>query len=315
MERKAVVMKITKPGIYHDMPTADYFADCCPTPSLTQSIAKILLERSPLHAWHAHPRLNPDYRHDDDTKFDVGNIAHALLIGRGKDLVVLDFDDWRTKAAKEAREAAAADGKLAVLGKKFAIARAMADAAHEGLNLVGCGDAFKPENGNGEIVVAWQEGPLWFRTMIDWAFTDHRLNYDLKTTGSSVAPHMIDRLMVTAGWDIQAAFQERGLDAVDPTNAGRRTFRFVAQEDEPPYALTVCELSEDVMTMGRKKADHAIRIWNDCMARNLFPAYPTEIAFPQYPGWAEQQWLDREIKEAASERRPKQFDPEILMAG
>jgi hypothetical protein len=182
------------------------------------------------------------------------------------------------------------------------------------LNLVGCGDAFKPENGNGEIVVAWQEGPLWFRTMIDWAFTDHRLNYDLKTTGSSVAPHMIDRLMVTAGWDIQAAFQERGLNAVDPTK-GHRKFRFVAQEDEPPYALTVCELSEDVMTMGRKKVDHAIRIWNDCMAHNRFPAYPTEIAVPQYPGWAEQQWLDREIKEAASERRPKQFDPDVLMAG
>jgi hypothetical protein len=83
-------------------------------------VAKILLDRSPLHAWHAHPRLNPDYRHDDDTKFDVGNIAHKLMLGRGKDIVVLEFDDWRTKAAKDAREAAAAAGKLAVLGKHFA---------------------------------------------------------------------------------------------------------------------------------------------------------------------------------------------------
>lgn len=306
-------MKITKPGIYHDMPTADYFADPCPSPSLTQSIAKILLERSPLHAWHAHPRLNPDYQHDDDTKFDVGNIAHALLIGRGKDLVVLDFDDWRTKAAKEAREAAAADGKLAVLGKKFLIAQAMVAAARDALALAGCDAVFYPDSGNGEIVVAWQEGPLWFRTMIDWAPADHQTNYDLKTTGMSVAPHGIDRLMATAGWDIQAAFQERGLDAVDPDNAGRRKFRFVAQEDEPPYALVVCELPEDAMIMGRKKVDHAIRIWNDCMAHNRFPGYPPEIVYPQYPGWAESQWLDREVKEAARERLPQPVN--ILMAG
>src|SRR6266702_177650 len=31
-------MKITEPGIYYDVATADYFADPCPTPSFTQSL-------------------------------------------------------------------------------------------------------------------------------------------------------------------------------------------------------------------------------------------------------------------------------------
>jgi hypothetical protein len=79
-----------KPGIYTDMTAADYHADPCPNPSLTQSVAKVLLQRSPLHAWHAHPRLNPDYQHDDATKFDIGNIAHKMLLGRGKEIVVLE---------------------------------------------------------------------------------------------------------------------------------------------------------------------------------------------------------------------------------
>src|SRR5262245_44641936 len=114
-------MKIEKPGIYFDFPTAAYFADPCPAPSLTQSIAKILLERSPLHAWHAHPRLNPDYKPDDDTKFDIGNVAHKLMIGRGKDIEQLPekYEDWRTKDAKQWREAAASQGKLAVLGHQY----------------------------------------------------------------------------------------------------------------------------------------------------------------------------------------------------
>lgn len=296
-------MKISEPGIYYDMAAADYFADCCPAPSLTQSIAKILIERSPLHAWHAHPRLNPDYRPDDDTKFDVGNIAHKLLIGRGKELVILDFDDWRTKAAKEAREAAAADGKLAVLGKKFMVAQKMVSAAIDGLDAAGCHEAFAPETGKGEVVIAWQEDGLWYRSMIDWMVDGSPVLYDLKTTGMSAAPHCLDRMMASAGWDIQAAFQERGLDAINPDGAGRRKFRFVALEDEPPYALTVSELPESAMTMGRKKVEHAIRLWRECMGTNRFPAYPPGIMFPQYPGWAETQWLDREVAE--DERRTR----------
>ena len=104
---------ITAPGIYTDFPVDQYRADPCPQPSLTQSIAKVILDHSPLHAWHAHPRLNPRFVQDEEKKFDIGNTAHALLIGRGKSIAVIDADDWRTKAAKEAREAAAfAKGKI-----------------------------------------------------------------------------------------------------------------------------------------------------------------------------------------------------------
>lgn len=104
-----------RPGIHLDIAAADYFADPCPSPSFTQSIGKLLIDRSPAHARLAHPRLNPDFDPDDATKYDIGNIAHRLLIGRGKELAVIEADDWRTKAAKEAREQAAAEGKLGVL--------------------------------------------------------------------------------------------------------------------------------------------------------------------------------------------------------
>src|SRR6266487_3828456 len=137
-------MKIEKPGLYPDMPVEDYFADPCPAPSFTQSLAKLLLEKSPLHAWYAHPRLNPDFRPDDDTSYDVGNIAHNLLIGRGKQIVVLDeqFEDWRTKEARRLREEAAALGGLAVLSRKFKLAAKMVDAARDAMEAAGCHEAF-----------------------------------------------------------------------------------------------------------------------------------------------------------------------------
>jgi len=300
-----IFMKIGKPGLYPDMPVDDYFADPCPMPSFTQSLAKLLLEKSPLHAWHAHPRLNPDFRPDDDTSYDVGNIAHGLMIGRGKEIIVLDdrFEDWRTKEARKLREEAAAEGKLAVLSRKFTLAAKMVDAARDALEAAGCPDAFD-DRGYGEAVIAWQEDGIWFRSMIDCLIPIYTLCYDYKTTGLSVAPHAVGRLMADAGWDIQAAMQERGLLNLRLTSPSWH-FRFVAQEDKKPFATTVVELSESVMTIGRKKLDMAIRIWKNCMETNRFPGYPAQIIWPDYPGYAEAQWLNREETEAA----------ELVMAG
>jgi len=290
--------EILQPGIYRDFPEADYFADPMPAPSLTQSIAKILLDRSPLHAWYAHPKLNPDFRREEETKFDVGNVAHKLLIGRGKDIEAIDFPDWRTNAAKAARDKASEEGRIAVLGKKVRLAETMVKAVREACTAAGCSEAFQPGHGDGEVVIAWKEpAGFWCRSMIDWLSTDQLMIYDLKTTAMSVAPHAVGRMMASAGWDIQAAMIERGLNALNPKGAGRRKFRFVAQEDELPHAVTVCELSEAVMTMGRKKLAMAMAIWDHCFANDRWPGYATEIVRPEYPGWAESQWLAREIAE------------------
>ncbi len=149
---------ITEPTMAFDFPGADYFADPTPTPSLTQSIAKILLERAPAHARLAHPRLNPDWQPDEPTKYDIGNIAHTLLLGRGKDLVVIEGDDWvKDKKAKgKARAAAQADGKLGVLSRDLAIGAAMAAAAREQLAERGYGQDW--DEGHAEVMIAWAEG-------------------------------------------------------------------------------------------------------------------------------------------------------------
>jgi hypothetical protein len=298
--------RITAPGIYPDIASADYFADPCPAPSLTQSVAKVLLDRSPLHAWHAHPRLNPDYRHDDDTKFDVGNIAHSLMLGRGKQITVLDFDNWRTKAAKEAREAAAADGSLAVLRKHFTKADRMVRAAREQMELRGLAKLFDGRHGRGEICLAWQEGDIWLRQLVDWLSTDQRIFCDFKTTDMSAAPYGLSRMMVSAGWPIQAAMAERGLDVLDPEGAGRRTFLFVVQEADAPYGLNVVEVGEAALTMGRKMIEMAVAIWRDCLQRDRWPGYPLEVITPEVPGWHETQVLTREMEHA--ERAPMLTD-------
>lgn len=299
-------------GIHLDVPSAVYFSDPCPQPSLTQSIAKVLIERSPLHAWHEHPRLGRKPVADAapeayNSAQAIGNAAHALLLGRGKEIAVADFDSWRTDKAKAVREAAEMAGVVPILQKHFVRARGMADVVRERVP-----HAFDGRPGNGEVVLIWREGDIWLRTMIDWLSPKREVAWDVKTTGLSCAPHAIPVLMLNGGWDVQAAMHERGLNTLDPDGAGRRKFRFVAQENEPPYAVTVCELTEAVLTMGRKKLEHAIRLWGACMRANVWPSYPADVVYPEYPGWAEAKWLDREERAFHDERSR---DARNLMAG
>jgi len=305
-------------GIHFDVSAEEYFADCAPAPSLTQSLAKVLLNQSPLHAKCEHPRLKPRDLEDEEPAEKyvaaqaIGNAVHATLIGRGKTLAVGDFDDWRKKAAQEFKADAEAAGRTPILNKHMLQAHATTLAVKLQLISAGWTKAFHQGEGHGEAVVCWQEDGLWFRTMIDWITPDFREVYDLKTSAASFAPHIIGRKAVDDGWDVQAAMHERALDAIDPAGAGRRKFRFVAIENYPPYAMVPVEMTETWLTMGRKKLAVAIELWRDAMRTGNFAGYPLEPCRPEYPGYAETQWIGREVEH---NDRKAAMPHDILMAG
>ncbi len=283
-----------KPGIHLDIASADYFADPCESPSLTQSIASVLLDRSPRHAALRHPRLNPAWEPYEDTKFNIGNAAHKLLIGRGKELVIVEADDWRTKAAKEARDDAHAQGNVAILAHQHRTAQAMADSFIEQTSEIPeCRTAFMPPaGGHGEVVIIADYDGVTLRSMVDWMRDTTHLD-DLKTTGISASPDRLPYAMADGGWDLQAAIQERILDVLDPANAGRRHHYFYLQENDDPYEVTVCELPESVMTIGRAKLDKAIGIWRRCMESGRWPGYPRLVHAPVYPAHMEARVIEQ----------------------
>lgn len=276
------------PGIHLDIPSAEYFADPCVVPSLTQSIASVLLERSPRHAALRHPRLNPAWEPYEDTKFNIGNAAHKLLIGRGKELVIVEADDWRTKAAKEARDQAHSDGNVAILAHQHRTALAMADAFIDQASAIPeCRTSFMPPaGGHGEVVIIAEYEGVMLRSMVDWMRDPCHLD-DLKTTGMSASPDRLPYAMADGGWDLQAAIQERILDQLDAPGRGRRHHYFYLQENDDPYEVTVCELPESVMHFGRLKLDKAINIWRDCMKNDRWPGYPRVVHSPAYPPYLE----------------------------
>ena len=301
------MLKITKPGVYRGVSEADYRADPCPTPSLTQSLCKILIERSPHHAWTECPRLNPHYEYDDDTKYDIGNVAHRLILGRGKEIEVIAFPDWRKKKAQELREKAADEGRIAVLQHQFEQASDMVTSAWLQLRKHEDSNAFTA--GAGEVMIAWEEDGVWFRSLIDWLHDDLRTVDDYKSTAMSVAPHLLGIRAEAAGWHVQAAFIERGLDALDAAGAGRRLYRFIAQETDQPHALSVMHMNEYWLTMGRKKVEAGVGMWRAAIANNQWRDYGRHAVIPEYPGFKEKQWLERELSGEFEQ------DTKLIMAG
>lgn len=278
-----------------DIPSDQYHADqVADGPTLSASIAKILVGQSPAHAKAAHPRLNPNLKRDDDPKFELGNVCHSLLLQGIEIAQVLGYDNWRTAAAKEDRELARQHGLIPMLAHQWGDVEAMVNATHAwiaGLDV----NPLPFTDGQPEKTLIWEEAGVTCRARLDWLRDDLTVIDDYKTTSANANPKpWSDRTMYGIGGDVQAAFYLRGLRAV--TGADAR-FRFVVQETYAPFALTVIDIGSDVLTLADAKIDKALAIWKDCLATDVWPSYPQTAYRAELPPWEESRWLEREARE------------------
>ena len=284
--------EITQPGIY-SVPATVYHGDPAPEPSISASLIRMLLEASPLHAWRAHPRLGACQEPEETAFSDCGRAAHALLL-EGRDLIdVIDAKDWRTNAAKDARDDSRLAGRVPLLPDDAAAVYAMAEAARQQLADHEACDTFTA--GKAEQTVLWREGDVWCRALVDWLPDQPRWPLqDYKTTGMSANPAAWERRLV-AEYDIQAAWYLRGVAAV--RGARPSGFRFVVQETAAPYLLSVLSPGPDVLALADRKIERALAIWRECRRTGRWPGYPTRVATVTLPGWVEARWLEREYRE------------------
>lgn len=279
-----------------EIPAADYHLDLvADQPTLSKSIIQILLTSSPAHAFAAHPKLNPDLVRKEEAKYDVGTAAHAVLLeGRENAVAVIDADSWRTNAAKEVRDHARAEGRVPLLAHDWADVQAMVAAVHTQLEALTAAPPLFTD-GLPEQTLVWEEDGVVCKARLDWLRDDNSAIDDLKTTGASAAPETYSRTLLGIGGDLQAAFYLRGCRAV----FGRApAFRFAVVETSPPYGLTVFSIAPDALALADAKIDYALHVWRKCLETERWPAYPKRVCYVQSPGWAEQQWADREYRDA-----------------
>lgn len=273
----------------HNLSVDLYGQDPCPEPSLNAGTAKVLLDYSPRHAWLQSRRLNPAWEPSDNKDFDLGKAAHAVLLQGGAGVAVLDFDSYRTKESKEARDAALTAGKLPILAEKWDRVEAMVRAARAQLDAHEIGFPFV--DGLPEQTLIWREGETWCRARLDWLPNKGNDFYDYKTTGASANPEGIARL-IFGMHDLQMAFYLRGIRAVLARPAA--TFRLVVQETEPPYALSVVGLTPAALALADRKMDEALGIWRQCLTTGKWPGYPARTCWIDAPSYHETAITERQ---------------------
>lgn len=284
--------RITSPGVYADLPMEAYIADPCPTPSLSTSIAQALTTLSPAHAFDIHPRLGG--RRDDSSRADLGSAAHAALLGGMERVVYVDAPDWRTKDARDRRDAARAAGKIPVLAHMARNIEAMTASAqalldHNNLNLA------RREN-----TLLWQQDGIWCRSRPDMMQDDYDVAADYKTSTCADPALWCRTTLFRGGYDLQAALALAGLDIL--CGQRLRQFMFLVQEIDPPHCCSLIALGPAALDAAVRKVDAAAKAWAHYLALGEFPGYSRQIHYAELPAFADLDWAQREsiIMEALS---------------
>lgn len=271
-------------GTHSDVPMTDYINDPCVVPSLSKGVVGNLIHRSPIHAYGDHPRLGGS-KHDASKRSDLGSAAHAMLLGGAEAIAFVDAKDWRTKAAKEARDEARNTNRIPMLKHEAAALDAMVSISRPILEGFGPGDV--------EQTLIWKDGESWGRARPDWMASDRKVVVDYKTATNADPLVWIRRVLLHSDYDLQAAWYLRGVGILE--GRADRDFLFLVQEIDPPYACSVVGVGPEMMDLANRKIDAGLRIWRECTASNKWPGYNTRTHWADLPAYVTLDWENRDV--------------------
>ena len=256
-------------GLHYGLPASTYHADPCPEPSLSSSVGRVLIERSPAHARLENPRLNPDYERSPPTvAMALGAAAHEVaLLEDWSRIAFVDARDWRTKAAKEERAGAIMHGHTPLLEKYRQQVEDIVAAVLDSRVL--------PAVRSTEVSAFWTETDgIWCRARFDCLDEERGQIVDLKTTAIPATAEGWGRRMIW-NYALQCGLYRRGYAAL---HDGRLPgWTFFVQEVQPPYAWGVFEYDEEALMYCDGLADEAVNRWAECVRSGQWPAYPAGV--------------------------------------
>ncbi|MEU1043891.1 PD-(D/E)XK nuclease-like domain-containing protein [Streptomyces sp. NPDC005897] len=266
-----------EPGLY-DIPAEVYHQDPIPGGSLSSTGAKKLATSCPAKFKYWLDNPEPPKRH-----LDFGTAAHSLVLEEGDNIVVTEFDDWRTKAAREERDAIRADGGVPLLFHEGEQVTAMAEALRanpEAARLL------EPGSGVAEQSAFWNDNGIWRRARFDYLRHDGQI-VDYKTA-RSCRREDLEKAFYEHGYAQQQGWYEDAgyaLEVADP----EKPFQFVLQEKDPPYLVVVTTCDPMARGIGRHLNEVALNTYAICRENNEWPGYlPNPMT--ALPTWVERQY-------------------------
>ncbi len=280
------------------IPSAKYHADEIghTSPSLSASVATILVSQSPFHAYLAHPKLG-NVRRECTPAMARGSLIHALVFNEPlHEFMEIDADNYRTKAAQQQRDDAIEGGLTPILLREITAAREITREIRAVIEAAGFS-----LDGQSEMSAMWEEetshGPLSCRARMDHVHLDAAVILDLKTC-QSAHPKAIARSMIDHGYDVQYAAYTSAIRKLNPDMAGREDFAFLFIEELPEGSpnrvlLTVARPDGSMKEHGRARWERACELWAACLKSGVWPGYGSiSVAAPN--------WALAELSEASA---------------
>jgi hypothetical protein len=276
---------IDKPGFYSDISEARYLEDPVIEPSLNNTICKMMVNRSPRHARYWHPRLNPDILEQEEKTNrprDIGSAVHSLILGKGANIAIIPYDDYKKHDAQDERDEARDAGHIPILQTDMESVLGVEKAAKEQLADAGLENLFT--GGQAELVMAWKDrGGVWCRSRLDYLHDEvrkggsHITVPELKTTAGSAHPLDWQSTFFDQAYDYQAGFYERGLKALLPT-VQTVEFVWLVLEQKPPYGLSIVRMGNQAALEASTLVEVGIDMWSACLSTGKWPGYDTNAA-------------------------------------
>ena len=286
---------ITEPCLLPDVDEDWYHADCVQGGSLSVSGAKLLLQ--------APAKYDYARRHGSKhTKsMDTGTRVHALVLGKGFDqLELLDFPDYKTKAAQEEKKRVIAAGRIPTLTHEYREAQDIADAVLK-----------HPTTGgllaeiDAEVSMFWrdEEFGIWCRARAD------ALTYfgggpemlgvptmvDVKKT-KDASPEGFAKSVFEYGYHRQDPWYREGWAYHLGCDWQDIDFVFAVVEEEPPHLVATYRIAPEHVDLGLEQNRIARERFRDCVKADRWPGYSEEIEDLELPRYGVQR-IEKDIND------------------
>ncbi|QIK63805.1 hypothetical protein G7068_11865 [Leucobacter viscericola] len=264
-------------GVVYDLPNAAYHAH----KSLSATGAKTLL-KSPAKYKYAVLDGNKEYK----ASFDLGSAVHAKVLGISGEVVVLDFDSFRSNEAKVARDDARDAGLVPMLRKDMSEVDAMAEA------VLGHMPARKimEKPGRSEVSLFGEQIGVPLRCRFDRLPDEGHIVADLKTMSGDATPAEFAKAAARYGYDIARGHY---LDLLERVAGRTAEMLFIVVETEPPHLVNVIQLDREFAEMGEAKALAARDIYRHCLETGEWPGYPETVSLARAPHFAIVEYQER----------------------
>jgi hypothetical protein len=269
-------------GVYSadELSLEQYHADIVPGGSLSSSGARKLLAPS-CPAKFKWERDNPPA---PKKTFDFGHAAHKFALGDGPEIVVIDRPRWDTDAVKGEIALARERGAIPLKPHEYERVQAMADALRRHPE---AGPLLQPDSGFPEQSLYWTDPAtgITCRARLDWWRHDGEpIDYKSAVTAE---PEQLQRDFAKWGYHQQDDWYCTGLQAL---GYGDHVMRFVVQEKEPPYVVTVARVDTEARRIARLLNDTARHLYARCMETGHWPGYSEITELISLPPYIENQY-------------------------